>query len=295
MKKLFASMLILAFTPVVVLAQAPTVLTNGHVDFLSIQYEGSVLSLGAAYEAPDAPNLYTAGSSIGSANGILTGGSFPIRPFNHNEGNGVVFNVGGAVSLFNRPAGSEWEFIGVGTGQAFRATPESAPAATHLQLGVSNEDITTGIFNGDSFAVGMRIFSAPGQFSMYSLETQDPNSALGSFGTNGKVYLTTTTTAGNLPNSGSPGPLLTNIIEQHIDLNVAFSQPGTYQVDFQLLGTLTAGNVDVYSDIYRYTFNVAAVPEPASIVLGSFAVSGAGFVFWRRRRSQKFEAEIRLD
>src|SRR6185369_8318170 len=159
--------------------------------------------------------------------------------------------------LYIRPGGGAWNFIGVGPNQPFRATPQNGNPDDHLILSVSSIDFPSGIFVNDQITVNLVSTAAtlPGHFSMYT--NDDPfNDATGNLDT---VILST------LNNLNT----FTRFAGTENNYNLAFSNAGTYQLDFQFSGTLRPqfGGGQVQSDIYRYTFVVAAIPEPVTVAL----------------------------
>lgn len=207
------------------------------------------------------------------------------QPYVFNAPGGARFRVAGPQHLFQRPTSSEWNFIGVNGGDYFRATPQSGDAATRLIMGISTLSIPNGLFvnNRVTFTMSVVNISNPGAFSYYANDGSF-NDAIGIL---------------------SPPPLfstvdnLTSIVRNSGTFNffnMAFSTPGTYDIDFQFSGTRTpaAGGGTVESLFYRYTFEIAAVPEPATWGLIALSTLAAGGYVWMRRsrRQRMLDATV---
>jgi surface-anchored protein len=110
-----------------------------------------------------------------------------------------------------------------------------------LWLGWNTEDISTGTFVGNSVTWRLKGVSGPGDFSLFTT---------GQFG-----VPTVRFNSGD----GITGADAMNVsIQSHAHGNWAFTAPGTYQVDFELLGTLVSGNQPVTTGDVTYTFDVQA-------------------------------------
>lgn len=192
---------------------------------------------------------------------------------------GATFLVGGPQHLFTRPVPTSWSFIGVGANELFRATPQNGDPVTRLIMGVASFSVPNGVFVNNEFTITMSVagITNPGAFSYYS--NDDPfNSALGNLGT---ILLSTDQNITSF----------TRFAGTQNNFNMAFSDPGIYEVDFRISGIRTeaAGGGEIFSPFYRYTFEIApfaAVPEPATwaLMIGSSVVAAG--VVWQRRRSR---------
>jgi surface-anchored protein len=201
--------------------------------------------------------------------------------FAHNSG--AVIHLQNP-HLYVRPASGAWNFIGVGPLELFRATPQNGNPATHLILSVSSLEFPVGVFVNNQINITLSLdgITNPGHFSMYT--NDDPfNDATGELDT---IYLST------LNNFFT----FSRFAGTENNFNLAFSAPGTYQLDFQFTGTLVPalGGGSVVSDFYRYTFTVAPIPEPATwgLIGLTAAVVTAGVVHYRRRKRKLLEADL---
>lgn len=197
---------------------------------------------------------------------------------------GALFLVTGPQHLWTRPADNAWSFTGVPPNGLFRATPQNGDPGTRLVFGISTLSMPNGIFINDTFTITLSVSGTnnPGHFSLYNNDDEF-NNALGILG---PVELATfTNTLSFTRTSGTQN-----------NYNLAFSEPGTYELDFQFSGTRTqnAGGGTVVSDLYRYTFLVASIPEPATwaLVLLSAITLGAGAWLTFKLRRKASEQEI---
>lgn len=192
---------------------------------------------------------------------------------------GARFLIDGPQHLFERPLSSSWSFIGVGPGEQFRATPQNGDPASQLVMAVATIGVDNGIFVNNQMSVTMSVtgISNPGEFSYYSND-DPPNDATGNLGT---VLLST------LDNLTS----FNRFSGTQSNFNMAFSDPGIYQVDFQFSGdrTVGSGGGTITSSFYRYTFEVGlfSVPEPATWGLIGITILGSTVGFWMYRRQQR--------
>lgn len=186
--------------------------------------------------------------------------------------------------LYLRPGGGAWNFIGVGPNQPFRATPQNGDANNYLVLSISSVEFPSGVFVNDEINVFLSTAGTnnPGHFSLYTNDDSF-NDATGDLNT---IYLST------LNNLTS----FSRLAGTENNFNLAFSAAGTYQLDFQFSGTLRPqfGGGSVVSDVYRYTFVIAAIPEPATWALMGLtaAATAAGVVAYRRRKRRLANADL---
>lgn len=133
-----------------------------------------------------------------------------------------------------------------------------------LFLGLSTEEITSGLFSGD-ITLTLDSVSGPGDFILYQFS--------GSEGV-ATVYLDSSDGVGDsmLLSSGT-----------HAHYNWAFTEEGLYSVTFQASGILSDGNVFTESGLVTYTFGINQVPEPSTyaLIAGGLAL---GLVIRQRRR-----------
>jgi surface-anchored protein len=134
-----------------------------------------------------------------------------------------------------------------------------------LFLGFGAEEIPVGLFVGDTLNMRLHSVSGPGDFTVFDYDT---------FG-NPFVIM-------NTRDGLSAADNFVAVPGAHSDVNWAFSQPGTYTVNFEASGTLADGNVFTASGPVAYTFQV--VPEPSTWAL--MATGFGGMWLFARRRSR---------
>lgn len=158
-----------------------------------------------------------------------------------------------------RPAGSQFDFIGVPAGTPiFRVTDTPSPAG--LALGLGAEDNTTGVFasyfesdprvnsTGEWIRVRMKSVTGPGHVSLWASDVGGPIVYWAS--SNG---LDASDTAFILNGS-------------HGDFNWAFTAPGDYAITLEASAFLGPGATNpTFSGDIIYQFQT--VPEPSSLIL----------------------------
>lgn len=213
-----------------------------------------------------------------------------------------------AAAKANRPAGSQFDFIGVSAGQPYWRLPKSQnPALLFLSLGTEEldpADFDSTISWSLVSVTGSGGGSAPGVFSVWNVDD---------FG--GVVPLMSTSSGAGTPNS-----LVVNA-GGHSHFNYGFTSPGLYNVAFEATATLSAalgggpvsgtavysfGVFDTGADYVEpsstpWTYagqeftvalfgdehidmgiGLAVVPEPSSLVLGGLGLAGLAAARLRR-------------
>ncbi len=162
----------------------------------------------------------------------------------------------------NRPAGAQYDFLGVSAGIPVWTLPEIENVNKPF-YGVGSEELDPLDFSGDLTLQLLSVVSAPsgGDFSLWQ---DNGGSPVVLFATSDGV-------------DGSDSFLLTTP-GGHEHFNWSFTKPGIYQLEFQVSGNHLGDGFG--SDTQTFTFQAA--PEPSKAV---FAGLGLGFVFFRRRRS----------
>jgi hypothetical protein len=266
------SALFLAIIPS--LAWSQTVLTNGQIQFMELSFNNSGPTPSWDNVISDETTITSYTSSVLSTN--LRGFDVP---------GGARFRVQGAQHLFTRPATPDWNFTGVSALQPFRATPQNGDTNFQLVMGISSINVSATLFQLNQFTVSMSALGTnPGQFALYGNDN----------------------TFGSAIGSLSPSPILlstNNNITSFIYTggtqnfyNLSFSVPGIYDIDFQFSGqrTIASGGGTFTSPFYRYRFDIAAVPEPATWALIGFSVLCILITCWQLRRlhRQRFDAVL---
>lgn len=160
-----------------------------------------------------------------------------------------------------RPAGAQWDLIGNSAGSPTWVLPQTEDTGKPW-LGIASEELTPGDWTGP-LTITLTGVDGPDQFSLFDTD---------SFGTP-----TFRMASGN---GISSADVINHTAGSHYHGNYTFTEPGVYELTFQIAGTHTA--VGPVSASATYTFGVNAVPEPSGVVL--FSLTGM-LVMLRRRRS----------
>ena len=188
----------------------------------------------------------------------------------HDHDNDIEYEAGevlfyaGPNTVQARPAGSQWDFIGVNAGQNFWALPQQFDP-NKVYLGISAEEVDPGLFQNDLVTLALSAVRGPGEFSIYQVDgVGQPIVYMASsngIDANDKIVL---------PAGG------------HGHFNYAFTSTGLYEIDLYAYGTLADGTF-IESGAVTYYFGVEAVPEPATIL----ALGAGTAALLARRRKQK--------
>lgn len=227
-----------------------------------------------------AGNIYTAGhADIGVAYEDPGSGSFFVHFHAHPEatvngsevGNppdGEEFEPTDITTIVPgpsqpRPAGSEFDFIGVAAGAPIWRLPGVEEPGVPF-LGFASEELDPSEWTGDLTWTLLSIVSAPAgaEFSVWRNDIGGPVVELSTF--NGVMSFT-------------------GLVGGHEDYNWAFTKPGIYQLEFGVFGENIADGRVTGSGVF--TFNVNAVPEPGTLTMSGICLATFGLgAFWRRRK-----------
>jgi len=165
-----------------------------------------------------------------------------------------------------RPAGSQWNPIGVGAGSAYWFLPQSntgtggAAALNAPFLGFATEELDASEWTGN-LTFTLLGLNGPGHFSLWS-DGFSP------------TFFMSTVDGISGADSFSIAP------ETHQHYNLGFTQPGVYELLFQVSGMHNDDGFVVGSGTYTFVVQGSTVPEPSSVMLG---LMGALFLKTLRR------------
>lgn len=167
------------------------------------------------------------------------------EPHIHDEANDVEYETNGAVLYVGpqaakaRPAGAEFDFIGVPAGSPIWQLPHSPPNPELLQLGFGTEEIESGTFLDGVLRIRLLAVNGPGQFSVWRSTDDGP-----------AVFMSTA-------DGITDEDVFTALEGGHADLNWGFTAKGRYEVTFQPWGYLDDGDaVADYGPEATYYFSV---------------------------------------
>jgi len=181
------------------------------------------------------------------------------------DGDEVVIVVPQSTEIV-RPAGSQWDFLGIPAGAKFYQLPQySTPGVPFF--GVGTEELDYGVLVGDRVTfslLGVPQRPSGGQFALYQFGMTGPERIMD-------------TADGSFANDSFNFPAGT-----HGHYNFAFTEPGLYTLKIGVSGQRTAayggGTVSTQSD-----FHFQVVPEPGTIALLCTAVTAAVVLALHRR------------
>jgi len=168
-----------------------------------------------------------------------------------------------------RPAGSQWDFLGVPEGGRIWYLPQASTTGVPF-LGVSAEGLGS---SADWQGANPTILFAVAGVTQKPLPTSVV-SAWDFGGDGGALRVFWSTATDPWTNA------MNTFVGSHAHYNIGFSHQGTYQVQLQATGTLANGT-PVTSPPTTYTFQV--VPEPAGMVL----LAAAGLGWWLMLRGKR--------
>lgn len=177
----------------------------------------------------------------------------------------VVFDVSSGAEA-TRPAGSQWDFLGMPAGDPVWILPQVQDPSLPW-LGTSTEQTANGIFTGNDMKLALTAVSGPGVVSLFQSDA---------FGN----PLVRFATADGL----SAADAINTKANTHAHYNWTFSEPGDYTLTIQASGTLVAGLGGGLTSSDSFDVNFTVVPEPGAYALAFGALALGGI--WMRRRSR---------
>ena len=182
------------------------------------------------------------------------------------EPSGAAYYVAPA-ALGNRPAGAEFDFIGVAAGQPFYRLPQSQNPEL-LLLGIGTEELAPGTFEDGMVRARLLAVNGPGHFSVWKSTDDGPEVVF--------------STADGVTENDS-----VDLLEAaHADFNWGFTAAGRYEVTIEASGTPvgesqpTSGTATYYFVVdslgrFRFENSAGTVAEGASRTLTIQRVGGS--------------------
>jgi len=242
-------------------ARAYVIVTDGHVDVVSITYSEATGLLGRVHA--DAGNYLPSDALI----------------YDGPSGSTEVI----------RPSGSTWDFLGVGAGEQLHYWPQSA-VADRVYAGFEAQSITPGAF-ASYMPYDLRL-TAPARWlkvSLVDVRYFDPLGQAGAAGFSlwtvpGIALPPTVWMASSDGITSADAFYLTE--SGHAHANWGFTKPGYYQIDVRVSGILSATGVAIESPVTTFHLGVehlpVAIPEPGALAL--LALAGCCALAMRHRR-----------
>jgi surface-anchored protein len=161
-----------------------------------------------------------------------------------------------------RPAGAEWNFLGVAAGEPLYIFPSGGtpPSLPYTGWGTENGSLYGHGFNHVRITLTGMVAPAGGNVSVFTTPDNKPMFTAGGF----------------------PAGSMTLPLGFHDHYNMAFTAPGLYDLTFLFEGLDGASGPVVMSGSDTFHFQVEVVPEPSTYaLLGLGALAAAA---WRFRR-----------
>ncbi|MDK3159440.1 choice-of-anchor M domain-containing protein [Kamptonema cortianum] len=207
----------------------------------------------------------------------------------HDETNGIEYEPDEAFAFFDpvaalnsRPAGAQWDFLGMAAGQNVWILPQSSdPSLPFLGVGAEDADpFTFDIWNpldprggadvnGRWIGLELTSFSGPGHFSVWQTDAGVPTAFM--------------STASALV--GGNRLFVQEVSHSHY--NWGFSELGVYEIGFTAYSYI-GGNLVQNNATFVFS-SVNPIPEPSTYALMAFGGLMAG-AMWMRARRRKAQA-----
>jgi hypothetical protein len=165
-----------------------------------------------------------------------------------------------------RPAGNQWDFLGVDAGEPLYIFPSGGVPRSVPYIGWGTENGTLYGHGFDHVRITLTGMVAPagGEFSVFTSSTDKPMFTTGGF----------------------PAGSMTLPLGFHTHYTMAFTEEGFYDLTFLFEGLNGASGPVVMSGSDTFHFEVDVVPEPSTYALLGLGAGALALLRWRKRRRQ---------
>jgi hypothetical protein len=234
---------------------SPIIYTTGHTDITPDVFEitPGVFALRGVWNNSDKD---LPGPDFIPAAGVLAKGIYDPASLNPN----VV------ATPTARPAGNQWDFLGVDAGEPLYIFPSGGVPRSVPYIGWGTENGTLYGHGFDHVRITLTGMVAPagGEFSVFTSSTDKPMFTTGGF----------------------PAGSMTLPLGFHTHYTMAFTEEGFYDLTFLFEGLNGASGPVVMSGSDTFHFEVDVVPEPSTYALLGLGAGALALLRWRKRRRQ---------
>lgn len=166
-----------------------------------------------------------------------------------------------------RFSGSQWDFLGVAAGEPLYIFPSNGSPNSLPYIGWATESTTLVGQGFDHVRITLTAMAAPA-------------------GANFSLYTTSSTISMATANGISAADAITLTLGQHRHFNMAFTQPGSYDLTFAFEGLNGSTGPVIMTGGDTYRFEIQVVPESGTVALAAAGLAGLAALARRRRGSR---------